>query len=201
MMFKHFLTSANEGNAFILACDETREAILVDVGEFEPEIVAFVETESLNLSKIFITHDHYDHSGGLQEAMDRFGAAVYAGSAHPGGCQATRTAHGDIIEIGSLIGKVIATPGHTPDMLCLAFPEMVFTGDALFAGSVGGTSSPGAAKTQLDAIRKHLFSLPPETEIHPGHGPSSTVAIESQYNPFLSDSAQYLPNGAHFERL
>ncbi|HOD50785.1 MAG TPA: MBL fold metallo-hydrolase [Candidatus Hydrogenedentes bacterium] len=184
-MFKHFLTSANEGNAFILACDETREAILVDVGEFEPEMAEYIETEKLNLTSIFITHDHYDHSGGLREAVDRYGAAVYAGAAHPGGCKARKVAHGDLIRVGTLAGKVIATPGHTPDALSLAFPGMVFTGDALFAGSVGGTSSPAQAKQQLDAIKKHIFSLPPETEIHTGHGPSSTVAIESRYNPFF----------------
>lgn len=185
-MFKHFLTSANEGNAFILACDETREAILVDVGEFEPEIAEYIETNRLTLTSIFITHNHYDHSGGLREAVGRYHATVYAGSSHPGGCTATKVNHGDTIKVGSLTGTVLATPGHTPDMLSLAFPGMVFTGDALFAGSVGGTSSPAHARQQLDAIQKHIFSLPPETEIHTGHGPSSTVAIESQYNPFFA---------------
>ncbi|NLT59553.1 MAG: MBL fold metallo-hydrolase, partial [Candidatus Hydrogenedentes bacterium] len=84
-----------------------------------------------------------------------------------------------------LAGRVLATPGHTPDALSLAFPGMVFTGDALFAGSVGGTASPALARQQLDAIRNHIFSLPADTEIHTGHGPSSTVAIESRYNPFF----------------
>lgn len=184
-MFKHFLTSANEGNAFILACDETREGILVDVGEFEPEIAEYIEANALNLASIFITHDHYDHSGGLREAVARYDATVYAGSTRPGGCKATQVAHGDTVKVGSLTGTVVATPGHTPDMLSLSFPGMVFTGDALFAGSVGGTNSPTHTKQQLDAIKKHIFSLPPQTEIHPGHGPSSTVAIESQYNPFF----------------
>ena len=153
-MFKHFLTSANESNAFILACDETREALLVDVGEFEPAIAACIQTNRLTLASIFITHDHYDHTGGLR------------GEICPG-------------------VEVIATPGHTPDALSLAFPGMVFTGDALFAGSVGGTASPALARQQLDAIRNHIFSLPEDTEIHTGHGPSSTVAIESRYNPFF----------------
>ena len=184
-MFKHFLTSANEGNAFILACDETREAILVDVGEFEREIAEYIDVNQLKLTSVFITHDHYDHSGGLREVVDRYGPMVYAGSSNPGGCRATKVGHGDTIQVGSLTGKVLATTGHTPDGVSLAFPGMVFTGDALFAGSVGGTSSPGNATQQLDAIRRHIFSLPPETEIHTGHGPSSTVAIESQFNPFF----------------
>lgn len=185
MIFKHFLTSANEGNAFILACDETREAILVDAGAFEPEMAEYIEASQLTLTSVFITHDHYDHSGGLHAVVERYGTAVYAGSAHPGGCKATKVGQGDTIQVGTLTGRVLATPGHTADGVSLAFPGMVFTGDALFAGSVGGTSSPMYAKQQLDAIRKHIFSLPPETEIHTGHGPSSTVGIESRHNPFF----------------
>jgi len=184
-MLKHFLTSANEGNAFILACDETREAILVDVGEFEPGISEYIDANQLKLTSVFITHDHYDHSGGLREVVGRYGPAVYAGSSNPGGCRATKVGHGDTVQVGSLTGTVLATPGHTADGVSLAFPGMVFTGDALFAGSVGGTTSPSQAKQQLDALQKHVFTLPPETEIHVGHGPSSTVAIESQHNPFF----------------
>ena len=184
-MFKHFLTSANESNAFILACDETREALLVEVGEFEPAIAACIQTNRLTLASIFITHDHYDHTGGLRDAVERYSARVFAGSPHPGGCRAIQVGHGDTIRVGALAGRVLATPGHTPDALSLAFPGMVFTGDALFAGSVGGTASPALARQQLDAIRNHIFSLPADTEIHTGHGPSSTVAIESRYNPFF----------------
>ncbi|MGI6460914.1 MAG: MBL fold metallo-hydrolase [Candidatus Hydrogenedentales bacterium] len=184
-MFKHFLTSVNESNAFILACDQSRDALLIDAGAFEPAIAAFIETKRLKLTSVFITHDHYDHTGGLREIVDRYGAQVYAGSANPGACQAAVVGHGDTIGVGSLEGRVLATPGHTPDALSLAFPGMVFTGDALFAGSVGGTASPALARQQAEAIQSHIFRLPADTEIHTGHGPSSTVAIESRYNPFF----------------
>jgi glyoxylase-like metal-dependent hydrolase (beta-lactamase superfamily II) len=79
---------------------------------------------------------------------------------------------------------VLATPGHTPDGVCLAFSGHVFTGDSLFAGSVGGCSG-AAHRRLLDGIRQHLFALPPDTQVHTGHGPSSTIAIESQHNPFF----------------
>jgi glyoxylase-like metal-dependent hydrolase (beta-lactamase superfamily II) len=81
---------------------------------------------------------------------------------------------------------VLATPGHTPDSLSLSFPGVVFTGDALFAGSVGGTGSPRNASQQIEAIRKHIFALPDDYEIHPGHGPASTVAVERGCNPFFA---------------
>ena len=94
--------------------------------------------------------------------------------------------HGDTVRVGNLVGEVLATPGHTPDSISLAFPGIVFTGDALFAGSVGGTSSPGCAKQQIDAIRRHILSLPDDYEVHPGHGPASTIGIERRGNPFFA---------------
>ena len=185
VVFKHFLTSVNEGNAFIVGCPETKDAILIDVGAFEPDMAAFLEEEGLRLTKAFITHDHFDHSGGVSETLERYGVEVLAGASHTGGCKATRVAHGDEVRVGNLVGRVLATPGHTPDGVCLVFPGMAFTGDALFAGSVGGTSSALAAKQQLDSVRKHILSLPGETELHTGHGPSSTVGVERSYNPFF----------------
>lgn len=185
MIFGHFLLNVNEANAFVLGCPDTKEAILVDVGELCPAIPAFLEEHALKLTTIFVTHDHFDHTGGLAEAVARFKAEVLAGALNPSGCRARRVGHGDKVRIGTLAGKVIATPGHTPDALSLVFPGMVFTGDTLFAGSVGGTGSAGQYQQQIDHIRECIFTLPPETEVHTGHGPSSTVAVESRYNPFF----------------
>jgi glyoxylase-like metal-dependent hydrolase (beta-lactamase superfamily II) len=159
--------------------------MLVDVGSFESEIADFLDANGLRLIKVFITHDHFDHSGGVSEIVDEYGAEVLSAAGRTGGAKATRVAHGDEVRVGKLVGRVVATPGHTPDSISLIFPGMAFTGDALFAGSVGGTSSAAAAGEQVDAIRAHLFSLPPETELHTGHGPSSTVKVESEHNPFF----------------
>jgi hydroxyacylglutathione hydrolase len=185
MILRHFLLDVNEANAFVLGCDETREAVLIDAGEFNPAIVGFMAAQELRLSAIFITHDHFDHTGGLAEAVRHFGATVFAGSPNPSGCEAHVVRHGESIAVGRLTGKVLATPGHTPDGLSLAFPGHVFTGDALFAGSVGGTGSQDLYDEQIAHIRENIFTLPPNTEVHTGHGPSSTVAVESNYNPFF----------------
>jgi hydroxyacylglutathione hydrolase len=185
MILRHFLTEANESNAFIVACEETREALMVDAGDFDPAIADFLDEQGLRLTTVFITHDHYDHTGGLAAAAARDGATVLASGGRPGGVPAQAVHHGDAVHVGTLTGNVLATPGHTPDSVSLAFPGHVFTGDALFAGSVGGTASSSAARRQLDHLRENILSLPPDTEIHTGHGPSSTVAIESRYNPFL----------------
>ena len=107
---------------------------------------------------------------------------MLAGSHHAGGCRAREVSHGEEVRVGRLTGKVLATPGHTADGLSLVLPGMVFTGDTLFAGSIGGTISQAR---EIDVVRKNIFSLPANYEVHPGHGPSSTVAIESQHNPFF----------------
>jgi len=182
MIFGHFLTQANESNAFVVACEETKEAMLIDVGALHPQLEDFLNRHGLRLTKVFITHDHYDHTGGLDEVVRRFGPEVYAGKTRAGGCKAHKVAHGQELAVGRLTGTALATPGHTPDGVCIVFPGMVFTGDTLFSGSIGGTSNPSQ---EIRHIKEHIFTLPPEYEIHTGHGPSSTVAIESQGNPFF----------------
>ncbi len=175
-----------EANAFVFGCAQTREAMLVDAGEFHPAIPDFVDAHGLDLKTIFITHDHHDHVGGLEEAADYFGAQVIAGTERPGGYKVDRiVGHGDEITVGRHVGRVVNTSGHTLVGLSLIFPGTVFTGDALFAGSVGGTSSPANFQQQIGLIRKNLFTLPADYEIHVGHGPSSTIGIESRNNPFF----------------
>ena len=186
MILRHSLTEANESNVFIVGCEESREALMVDAGGYDRAMAGFLDEQGLRLTTIFITHDHYDHTGGLAEAAARDGAVVLAGGSRAGGMRAQTVRHGDTVRAGALTGKVLATPGHTPDSVSLAFPGHVFTGDALFAGSVGGTASSSAARQQIAYLRDNILSLPPETEIHPGHGPSSTVAIERRSNPFLA---------------
>lgn len=185
MIFQHFLVDVNESNSFVLGCDETRDALLVDIGGVDLRIDEFIETERLRLSVVFITHDHFDHTGGLGSLLARHDAEVLSGAGHAGGPHGRIVSHGDTVQVGKLTGMVLATPGHTPDSISLAFPGLVFTGDALFSGSIGGTSSPRNAQQEIDHVRKNIFSLPDDDEIHPGHGPSSTVAIERNHNPFF----------------
>jgi len=186
MLFHHFLLDNNESNAYILACDTTREALLVDAGCWDPAIGDFISEHDLKLTTVFITHDHYDHTEGLDAIVDRYHPEVVSLRGRLGQSRARRTQHGDEIRIGDLVGRVLDTTGHTADSISLAFPGLVFTGDALFAGSVGGTGSPKAGERQHARIVEHIFSLPLDTEIQPGHGPSSTVEIEKNYNPFFS---------------
>jgi len=185
MIFGHFLLNVNEVNAFILGCPETHEALLVDAGACDPRFAGFLEKHRLRLSTIFITHHHWDHTDGLAEVLKQFDAEVYSMTGEAGGCATRQIGHGGALRVGKLEARVVHTPGHTPDGLSLIFPGLAFTGDALFAGSVGGTGTPADAGRQLDAIREHIFCLPDDCELHVGHGPSTTVRVEREFNPFF----------------
>ena len=175
-----------EVNAHIFGCEETKEVMLIDAGKFDLAIDHFVTSNDLKLTTIFITHDHGDHVAGVEECARHFGAQVIAGTESPGGYPADRVVkHGDEIQIGLITGKVVSTPGHTPVALSLIFPGMVFSGDALFAGSVGGTASTENFDLQHRQVQDHLLSLPGDYQVHSGHGPATTIGDERVVNPFL----------------
>ena len=115
----------------------------------------------------------------------RYQPRVFSATGSPGGRHGEKVAPGMELEIGALRGRVLDTRGHTSDSLSLALPGMVFTGDALFAGSIGGTGSLGQKQQEITNIREQIFSLPEDWEVHPGHGPSSTVGVEKRFNPFF----------------
>ncbi len=186
MIFAHFLLEVNEANAFVYACESTREALLVDAGACDPRIAPFLEAHGLRLRTVLITHDHWDHVDGLPEVIDRFQPEeVYSFKGAVAGCSTRVLQQGDAFTLGETSARIVHTPGHTPDGITAIFPGVAFSGDALFSGSVGGTATDADKQRQLDAIREHIFSLPDDTEVHVGHGPSSTVGIEKRYNPFF----------------
>ncbi|HDP35897.1 MAG TPA: MBL fold metallo-hydrolase [Candidatus Hydrogenedentes bacterium] len=186
MIFAHFLVpEVNEANMFVVACPETRKAMLIDAAAYDARIPAFLERRNLTLESVFITHAHYDHTGGLAEIARAYKPTVFAGVADVDGVSAQQVTHGSVITLGAIQARVVELPGHTPEEIGLVFPSMAFTGDALFSGSIGGTTNLHNKATEIDAIRKHIFTLPDECLVHTGHGPSSTVAIEKNHNPFF----------------
>lgn len=184
MLFQHFLLDANESNAYVVGCPQTREALLVDVGCYDPRISAFLRLHNLSLKYIFLTHDHYDHSGGIPEILGQHGGMVLSARGTRGKGRQVR--EGDEVHVGQLKGVVLDTGGHTADSISLLLEErIIFVGDALFAGSIGGTNSPSRRDEEIENIRKKIFVLGDRVEIYPGHGPPSLVGLERAKNPFF----------------
>ena len=186
LMVAQFVTDNHEANCWIAACTDTRQAMIIDVPTADPRIFRYLDAHGLRLAGVFITHTHYDHVGGLEELLAKHPVPVYAAVSLPCRHSTTIVKAGREIPLGVVKGRVVETPGHTPESISLILPGAVFTGDALFCGSIGGTTNDRDKQQELGAVREHILSLPDDYLICAGHGPSSTIGVERNFNPFFN---------------
>jgi glyoxylase-like metal-dependent hydrolase (beta-lactamase superfamily II) len=153
-----------------------------------------------------LTHGHFDHILGTAELADHFGGLpVYMhpadkftlekneyfsrcfGVTMPEAFETTDICEGSVIEVGSLRFEVIETPGHTVGGVCYLerTEKVLFSGDTLFQGSLGRTDLGGDMAVEINSIRTRILTLPPQTKVYPGHGPSTTVEWEQKHNPYV----------------
>lgn len=192
-------------NCYILrASADTPEAVVVDPGSQGPELIAGLDRAGIVPAAILVTHFHFDHIGAVADLAERYGCPVWmcADEAHglsdpdsvfPGQgvrpWQADRPLAGD--ETFALAGidfETVRVPGHSPAHIAFHADGHLFSGDVLFAGSVGRTDLPGASWETLEqSIALLVDRFPGATAVHPGHGPSTTLAQELASNPFLGE--------------
>jgi len=186
MIVRQFVIDDYESNCFVVTCSESGDTLVVDPGNDQDDVLACLAEEGRRVRYIFITHAHYDHVGGVETILQRFGGQVLSGDGVTGGASGRRISDGEEITFGRLKGVCLHVPGHTPDSFCLRVGEAVFTGDALFAGSIGGTPS-GEEKDRLMAgLREKVLSLDDRALLYPGHGPRSSIRIEAGASPFFA---------------
>jgi glyoxylase-like metal-dependent hydrolase (beta-lactamase superfamily II) len=177
-------------NCFILGDENTGEAVVIDPGGDADSIAFELDRAALTLISIILTHGHWDHTSGVAELKRLAGGRLLMhGSGDSRGLGADGLlAEGDLVRFGQHSLKVLETPGHSPDgiSLYLAEAEVVFSGDLLFAGSVGRTDMPGGnMEVLLESVRDKILTLPKDTAVLPGHGSMTSVEQERQLNPFL----------------
>ncbi len=210
MIHEVFPVGALRCNCSILADEISREAIVVDPGDELPRLLAVLNTHKLTVKQIVVTHAHIDHIAGAQELKRLTGAPVsynqndlplvammemqagWLGIATP------EVLPPDIdlkdnqtVTVTGLDATVLHTPGHTEGSLCLYISEenLLLAGDTLFYRSVGRTDLPGGDTDKLlRSIHTRLLPLPGETRVIAGHGRSTTIAEEQEFNPFLKNA-------------
>ena len=196
-------------NAYALFPEKSDEAWLVDAPEGAlAALRALPEMRGRTLAGVLLTHGHWDHMQGLSELQEA-GAKVYAHRdsatliGNPADVQSVfmfpgmqvrgakidvEAVDGQTISVGGTPCRVLEVPGHCPGSLAFYFPEgaCVFSGDALFAGSVGRTDFPGGNWNILQqSITSKLYALPERTVVYPGHGAATGVGDEKRANPFV----------------
>lgn len=197
-------------NGFVVGCERTREAVVIDPGDEVDELLAVVRDLDVDVQAILLTHAHIDHITGVATAKDAFDVPVYL---H----EADLFLYNAVVEQGAMFGftvrpqppidiyydvspihfgdyevRVHHTPGHCPGGVCLQIGRKgeagrhLFVGDTLFAGSIGRTDLPGGSYDVLmRSITDVVFPLGEDAVVHPGHGPDTTVARERAGNPFV----------------
>jgi glyoxylase-like metal-dependent hydrolase (beta-lactamase superfamily II) len=174
-------------NAYLLRCTETGEGLLIDAANEAGRLRELIVFDGPPVAAILTTHRHPDHWQALAETVDAAGAAAYAGEPDADELPIAvdeRLNHGDTITVGDTTLEIIALRGHTPGSIAVLYrdpegPPHLFTGDSLFPGGVGRTTSPEDFASLIDDVSERLFDvLPDETWFYPGHGNDSTLGAE-----------------------
>ena len=204
LTIRSFAVMPFDENCYVVS-DDTGEGVVIDPGGMAKEILAYIREKKLSIQAVLDTHGHCDHIGANDAIRDATEAPLYIHkedgamisdirlnlSAFMGFKVISRPAEhllseGDKISFGNSELEVIHTPGHTKGGVCFVGDGVVFTGDTLFAGSIGRSDFPGGSEVELIGnIKKKLLALPDEMKVYSGHGPSSEIGWERQCNPYL----------------
>lgn len=194
-MIKKFTVGVLATNCYIIFDEHTKEAMVVDPGYEDEDILDFINTEELKVKYIYLTHCHFDHMEGAQWLKLKVDAPIISLDLEDENLRDINinlskpiTGHGfsvicdklffenDEIEVGRYTFRIIHTPGHTSGSSCLYDGEVLISGDTIFSDSYGRVDFPTGNQNEImKSIKNKLLLLPPETIVYPGHGNSTTI--------------------------
>lgn len=205
MIIKKLEVGPIMANCYVLGCEDTKEAVVIDPGDEADRILMTLSESNLRVKYIINTHGHFDHVGANKRMKEITGAELLIhaedepmlkdlhGAAQAFGLRSENSppsdrhlAHGDELTFGNITLSVVHTPGHSRGGVCLYTDGALFSGDTLFAGSIGRTDLPGGDyDTLITSIKEKLLAFDDKTIVYPGHGPETSILQERRMNPFL----------------
>ncbi|MGI6733149.1 MAG: MBL fold metallo-hydrolase [Anaerovoracaceae bacterium] len=206
MQIYRFVTGPLSVNTYLVVDEETNKGFIVDPGGEDADLLDHVENNNIEIEYIILTHGHGDHICGLESYRKAWPKALLIAhekerdllydprknySSMTCGRPLSITADhyvkdNELLKVGGLELKCLFTPGHTPGGMSVYVENSLFSGDTLFAGSIGRTDFPGSSFAELKrAIQEKLYTLPADTQVYPGHMGPTTIGMEKEHNPFV----------------
>lgn len=205
MILKALTLGGLSTNCYILGDEESAECAVIDPAADAGKISEAIASLRLKVKYIILTHTHIDHISALDELKSSTGAEVAVhiseadnlnsdaetmsfiiGASAPAAKADIKLSDGDILYLGATPVKIFHTPGHTIGGICVLCEDILLSGDTLFCESIGRTDFKGGDfDTLISSVREHIFTLDGDVKVYPGHGHSTTIGHEIQYNPFF----------------
>jgi len=189
-------------NCWLLASEEANEAVVIDPGFFPDRVLALLRAAGKRPSAVLATHGHIDHIGAAAAVCgtelplyihkedelaltdpEAWGAGFPVPTVRPNDVRTV--SDGDVIEVAELELEVVHTPGHTPGSVCFRLPDLLFSGDLVFRGSIGRSDFPNSSGQAMIRSLRRFLELPDDLAVYPGHNEPTTVGAERATNPFL----------------
>ncbi|MCL2475749.1 MBL fold metallo-hydrolase [Candidatus Bathycorpusculum sp.] len=199
MLIETFSVGMLSTNCYLVSCSQTKEAVIIDPGLdslFETKLITdYIDQAGLKIKYILNTHGHSDHIRGDSILQKKYNVPICI---HPQDAYFLadidtqgQPAHilleeNSLIKFGDETLKVLHTPGHTPGSICLLNEQVAFTGDTLFAGTIGRTDFPEGSHSDMMRSLHKIDALPDSLQVYPGHGETSKIGNEKRVNPFLN---------------
>ena len=203
MLIETFTVGMLSTNCYVVNCQDTKEAIIIDPGlDFSSEaklIFDYIDEGKLKVKFIVNTHGHPDHVNGDAILQQKYQVPICIHSFDSHFIEGLEKGKfpanimlkdGDSVKFGNETLKVMHTPGHTPGSISLVGEKLVFTGDTLFAGGIGRTDFPGGSASDMRLSLQKLVRLPDYFLVYPGHGVTSMIGEEKRVNPFLNNNGE-----------
>jgi len=196
MFVKMFIVGMTQTNCFLVGNTKSEEAVVIDPGfdsaSEAKTLLKEIERNKFRVKYIINTHGHPDHTSGNKTMKDATQAPIliheYDAPLLRNPLADKTLREGDLIDVDEIKLRVLHTPGHSKGSIALLAADVVFTGDTLWAGTIGRYDLPGGSLEELmNSIKNKLMILPDHLKVYPGHGPATTIGEERRSNPFLQD--------------